>query len=363
MAQITEKVLLDQAITAFQNEVGLPLRQIPLKAHLGEMRIGGVIELPEQNIQYLVEIKRRPQNANLGAIANQIKGHLPQKGLLITEYINPNMAEKLRELDVEFIDTAGNAYINQPPLHIWVKGNKVQHIFNAEPRETVNQAFGVAGLKVTYQFLCNPDLLNATQREIAQRADVALGAVGKVLKGLKQANYIIETRGKGKRLNNTKRLLDRWVETYPEKLRPKLKVGDFIAQDPYWWEHQTIFEFGAYWGGEVAAAKYAGYLKPKNTLVYLPEKAGNTLLAKTKLKKAITLNDGPVVSIYRPFWNIDPVKELTARIEGKTVDQKNGLVHPILVYADLIATGDSRNREAAIEIYERFIAPIYKGYL
>ena len=34
----------------------------------------------------------------------------------------------------------------------------------------------------------------------------------------------------------------------------------------------------------------------------------------------------------------------------------NKIVHPILVYADLLATGDPRNFEAAEMIYEREIA-------
>lgn len=236
-----------------------------------------------------------------------------------------------------------------PPLYIYVTGNK-QTAHRAE-REELNRAFDATGLKLIFGLLCNPDLLNKTYREIAKQTGIALGAVGKALKGLIDAGFLIDKgRGKERRLINKQKLLDRWVETYPEKLKPKLLVGEFLAEDPYWWQYIKIEEYGAYWGGEVAAAKYTGHLKPQNTMFYLPEKAGNKLLAKARLRKntiyagvgGATENTARV-KIYRPFW-----PEVTER-QGATVN-------PILVYADLISTGDSRNLETARVIHEQYIA-------
>jgi hypothetical protein len=34
------------------------------------------------------------------------------------------MAEQLRADGMEFIDAAGNAFLNQPPLYLFIKGNR-----------------------------------------------------------------------------------------------------------------------------------------------------------------------------------------------------------------------------------------------
>jgi hypothetical protein len=242
------------------------------------------------------------------------------------------------------MDTAGNAYINQPPIYIHVTGNNQDQTHTRDKEK--NRAFDTTGLKVIFGFLCNPLLVNTTYREIAKATGVALGTVGWVINGLKDAGFIVE-RGKVRELINTRKLLDRWVEAYPEKLKPKQHVGEFIADKANWWQDIDIGEYGAYWGGEVAAAKYTNYLQPQIATVYLPKEAGNKLLAKARLRKAdeFAANEAGLVKIFRPFWPMNTTQE----------NSTEGLVHPILVYADLIETGDARNIETARMIYEQYI--------
>lgn len=38
---------------------------------------------------------------------------MPSPALLVADYVNPNMAVRLRDAGVQFIDAAGNAYLNQ----------------------------------------------------------------------------------------------------------------------------------------------------------------------------------------------------------------------------------------------------------
>jgi hypothetical protein len=44
--------------------------------------------------------------------------------MLVTDYVNPNMADRLKEMDLAFIDIAGNAYLNEPPVFVCIKGNR-----------------------------------------------------------------------------------------------------------------------------------------------------------------------------------------------------------------------------------------------
>ncbi|EAW30196.1 hypothetical protein GP2143_01595 [marine gamma proteobacterium HTCC2143] len=348
-----EHELLERAIQAFHTETGLLLDIIQEQVVFDRYQVDAIIKIPKYGIELGVEVKRWAQQANLGALADQIK-RMPIEGILVADYINPNMARRLKTMDVQFIDAAGNAYLNQPPVYVHVTGNKKPDT-KAAFKEGVNRAFDATGLKVVYGFLCNPELVDATYREIAERTGVALGTIGRVLNGLTEAGFIVDRgKGKGRRLVKKRRLLDRWVEAYPEKLKPKQRVGEFTADDPYWWEEVHAEKYGAYWGGEIAAAKYTNYLKPETVTLYLPEYTGKKLLARARLRK---LREGEAggqgtVRIYRPFW---PVEDEEQHYNNNMAEVP-GVVNPILAYADLIATGDSRNLETARMIYEQYIA-------
>lgn len=339
-----EHDLLAKALTAFQQETGLLLDVIKENTRVDGVEVDAIIQMPNNGQKFAVEFKKWAPQANPGALAEKIK-RLPLDGLLVADYINPNMGNKLKTLGVQFIDAAGNTYINQQPIYIHVIGKKQEHALT-EPKEGTNRAFDTTGLKVVFGLLCNPQLVKAAYRDIASSTGVALGTVGWVINGLKDAGFVVEHK-KGRQLVNQRKLLDRWIVAYPEKLKPKQRLGEFIANDPNWWQNIDIADYGAYWGGEVAAAKYTNYLRPQTLTIYLPKEAGNQLLAKAKLHKApdIARDQPGLVKIFRPFWPIDT-----------TEYNHQGLVNPILVYADLIATGDARNGEAARMIYEQHIA-------
>jgi len=279
------------------------------------------------------EVKKWAQHVNLGALVDQVR-RIQGKGLLVADYVNPRMADKLRLQGVPFIDTAGNAYINQPSVYVYVAGR--QSGLRAEGtviRGGARRAFEPTGLKVVYAFLCHPDRVNAPYREIAEKAGVALGTVGRVINGLKAAGLLVDKGGKqGRRITHCRKLLDRWVETWPKKLKPKLLMGEFAPADPYWWKTIDVREFRGYWGVETAATGYLDYLKPKVATLYLPEGMRNPLLREARLRKA-AVGKGTVL-LYRPFW--------PEAFAGLYTEDARGAVHPILVYADLIVTGDPR---------------------
>jgi hypothetical protein len=256
------------------------------------------------------------------------------------------MAVKLKEENIQFFDAVGNAYINQPPIYIQIKGNKLDR--QIITKKQTNRAFDTAGLKVIFGFLCDGELLNRPYRDIAKATGVALGTVGRVLTELNEAGFLIQRgEGKARALTNKRKLLERWVEAFPEKLQPKLFVTEFGHDDIQWWKNLDLNKYGAWWGGEFAAAKYTNYLNPVQAVLYIPAKQQNMLLKDARLRKVADQNGSTAarIKIYRPFWD----ESLTR--ETKYAD----LVHPILVYAELLATGDSRNIEAAKIIVEQFI--------
>ena len=338
----SESNILTQALFALKGETGLDFalsEQLP-----SESEADCLILAPSQTIA--VEVKRNIRPAHLGAIIQRIKTLQPI-GLLVADYVNPNIAKTLKDHDVQYMDACGNSYLNLPPIYVNITGQKPV----LEAKQETNKAFDISGLKLIYGFLCDRSLVGASYREIAEQTGIALGTVGTLLKGLVDAGYLIDQGKNGKRqLINRRKLLDRWVEAYPEKLKPKLRVGEFICDDKNWWKTFDIAKFGAYWGGEVGAEKYTSYLKPQMATVYLPEASGNKLLAAAKLRKAVewTGDGAGIVRIYRPFW--------TDKLQSAFTLIMQDTVHPILIYADLIATADSRNLETARMLYDSTIA-------
>lgn len=341
-----EQTLLDQAIDAVYREAGLRLEIMEYERADGKLRMDAILGVRGyEPLQFAAEIKKWAQHVNFGAVVAQIK-NLPMKGILVADYINPKMAEKLKEEDIQFIDTVGNAYIKADPLLIYVKGNRQKYRPKIGKLEK-NRAFTTTGLKVVYAFLCNPDLVRAPYREIAEFADVAHGTVGWVITDLKGLGYLVD-RGnkKNRRINQYQKLLDRWVENYPETLKRKQFLGNFEATDPYWWKNFDITKYEGYWGGEVAAAKYTQYLKPEIATIYLPKITKGLMFNDARLRK----NPMGNVKIYQTFWKNPEHYEYT------------GYVNPVLVYADLIATGDVRNIETAKIIFEDHIARYINEY-
>jgi hypothetical protein len=185
-------------------------------------------------------------------------------------------------------------------------------------------------------------LLNAPYRDITQAAGVALGTVGWAFYDLNARGYI--TGGKGKRdrvLLERQKLLQEWVTNYPIKLRPKLNPRRFRAPTTDWWKEVIITQYGAQWGAEVAAEKLTAYLRPQALTIYLHNEQGNLakLVAEHKLRADLQGDIG-ILDAFWDFKDENPLPET---------------VPPLLAYADLIATLEPRNLEAAKIIYERYI--------
>ena len=218
------------------------------------------------------------------------------------------------------------------------------------------RAFQATGLKALFGFLINPDLLNETYRNIAEATDIALGTVGWVLTDLREHGYLIERRNKERRLIRKKELLDKWVVAYPEKLRPKLRLGRYQAPNRMWWKDVEIAKHNAQWGGETAAAKLTNYLKPFITTIYA-ERIPPLLLLQNNLKKDA---EGDV-EILQKFWTPELVADIGRTFHNtKIMAGEEELVPHLLTYADLLATADDRNIETAKIIYDEYLYQYFR---
>lgn len=336
-----EAALINAAQNTARN-LGLDFDVLNLQPQLGPRRADALVRIGRnvEGAQYAVEIKKAVHPATLGPLLLQL-GQLGQQALLITEYITPPMADTLRDKGVAFIDAAGNAYLNQPNLLIWVTGRKPVEK-RIDPQ--TGRGFQPTGLQVVFALLCNPEWVNRPYRELAEKAKVAHGTVGWVMPDLQRQGFLADIKGKRgtRRLYKQPEMLAQWVDAYARQLRPKTLLARYYVETLNGWKDWPLHEHGALWGGEPAGALLTEYLRPGELTIYA-DKVPVMLAAKYKFLKEPRPGHTDIVEIRKPFWNFPGHPEHT------------NVVPPILVYADLLATGDGRCIETAKMVHEQYL--------
>lgn len=340
--QAAERPILEAALGAAR-QFGLIAELVQAEPTLGRTRADALVRLgrgPEPAL-YAVEIKRALRPATLGAVLHHLQ-RFGQQALLITDYVTPPMADTLRERHVPFIDVAGNAYIEQPDILIWVKGNKPP---TPMVPPALGRAFQPTGLQVVFALLCDPGRINQPYRELAAMAGVAHGTVGWVVPDLQRQGFVAQRKeGSGaRRMFQVERLLAQWVDAYTRLLRPRTLIGRYYVPTLDGWRDWPVQEYGALWGGEPAGAMLTEYLRPGELTIYA-EKLPALLAAQKKFLKQPEPGHTAVIEVRRRFWRFNA----EAR-HPQTVP-------PVLVYADLLATGDARCIDTAQMIYEAHLA-------
>ncbi|MFM7022465.1 MAG: type IV toxin-antitoxin system AbiEi family antitoxin [Flavobacteriales bacterium] len=268
---------------------------------------------------------------------NQIKNN---KTIIIAEYILPKTKTLLRQQEIDYLDINGNCHIKEAKkkekVFFFIEGQKNKEY----KKEKYSRPFAKAGLKVIYEFLLDKNFINHTYRDIAGKAGVALGNINHIVNGLLEEGFILRKNKNELTLIKTDELLDKWTAAYGERLKPTLEIGTFRFMNPNDFDHWHTMPFDpekTCWGGEPAAYFLTKYLNPQVLTMYTTEN-------KVDLIKKYKLVPDPYgnVKIYRKFW-------------GEKEKTKDPVVHPLLVYTDLILTNDERCLETANMIYEKHL--------
>jgi hypothetical protein len=332
-----DKDFIEEALAAVRRlGVNARIERWEPKANGGYAQAWIVFQMEGKKVRYMADVKRGLRPATLGAVIQQLQ-RLGEKPLLIADYVTPQLADALRNHGVEFIDIAGNAYINHPPMLVFVKGERPIKLATLQP---TGRAFQASGLQVIFALLCNPGQVDRPYREIAQLAGVAHGTVGWVMAELPKLGFVAEV-GQRRRLLQPERLLQQWVEAYARTLRPKLVLGRYKTETLDWWKTIDPTKYGLKMGGEGAAARITHYLRP-GTLTFFGQKTDPRFLLDQRLKTDPTGE----VEILRRFWQFENVEP--------------ALAPTLLVYADLLAIGDARCLETAKLLYDQILAGFNK---
>lgn len=321
--------ILEVALEALRETTGLEITSSNL------VNDDAIISVEDR--KFIAEVKRQVTPANKGVVLSTIKESVPRFNypmLLVADYLPQAIAEELCRQGINYMDTSGNCSIRAGGLVLSVQGKRA----GKAKKEHQSRAFQEAGIKIIYHLLNDPEVINKTFRDIARIAGVSLGSVASVLQELGDLKFYLKTQN-GKFLNNKTELLKRWVIAYHEVLRPRLllKRMRFTKIHQSDWETVPIrdAEDTVLWGGEPGAALLTNYIYPGNFTIYT-----NGFWKSLVSDLQLAPSENGEIEVLRMFWEQE---------DGYFEKQ---IVSPLLIYADLLGSGNSRNIETAQIILE-----------
>lgn len=310
------------------------------------------LKTAQGTVGYFFEVKShlRPQAVRHLLIQAKTfrKQHGKSKGiLLLADYVNPSLGQQLKEADINFIDTAGNVFLRQEPgLHLYVEGKKPQTF----AKEAPTRLFQPSGLTLLFGFLVTPESVNWLYRDLARANGVALGTVGWIMRDLREQGYV-EPLGKDRlQLIRKKELLDRWVDGYATRLRPKILVGEFVSPisdlEAIVGAFETYaFEQHMHWAltGAVGAFELLHHYRGNILSIFVEQWMPATALAALHLLP----HKGGEVRVLRSFS--------PGVFDALDAQTGHPVAHPLLVYAELLYQGGDRELETARQLYTTFL--------
>jgi hypothetical protein len=256
-----------------------------------------------------------------------------QVGFAYAPYITAKTADSFRRAGVQYVDAAGNAWIQFGDVLIDVRG-RLRPAGAAPRTAAAANLFSTGRAQVVFVLLAWPDLWDAPQRELARAAGVSLGQAHNTLALLVQAGYERDERRDGRT-----GLLDLWVAAFPTGLAQRLTLAKY---------HGAVGKVKKERADDVVAvsgeAAVPDLLRPTTLTLYV---------AKLNPRLAIVnrwRSDGePNIVVRRKFWN-DPA---TPHAPTPGVD----LAPWLLVYADLVTSDDPRTRGVSAHYRESHERP------
>jgi len=344
---IAEQHVLDEACAAFERATrrfnARPVR-VPAasRAHADAMirfGIGGqTFEMPAA-VSVGVESVQDARAALHRRSAAPLPGE--RQLMLVAPYVSVELAARLTDQGIPFLDTAGNASLLVPEATVLISGRPKPA---RTPRRQASRATTPKGLAVMFALATQPGLVAQPYRALAAASGVALGTVNLAMDDLLARGLVAQRRNGERLMPDWPRFVQEWVALYPSRLRAKLPARRFAAVAPDWWRDFDFAAFDARLGGEPAADLLTHDLKPAAVTVYTHGAVSNRLLLQARLRP----DERGDVELLEAFWPPSPALDWR--------EQDVPLVPPLLIYADLVSSGDSRNLVAAEHIHDRYLA-------
>lgn len=280
-----------------------------------------------ERVLFLLQVKHIHRMETLIGVKTHLdEQHSVLPPLLVCNQLAPSLAAYCSQNQINYIDTAGNVGIQLPGLYVIIEGKQ------EKKARTAGGKFPAGVMKLLFVLLSSPELVDKPYRQLAELSGISLGMVSKAFDFLEQHRYLRKAKS-GRRLIGQDELCELWIKDYAHSLKPRqdqLKVGV-----PDIWETFALMP-GEYHGGELAAAELSeGYLIPATGILYTP----HSLLQRRKDLLLKPARDGDFALI-ASFWG---------------TYELNSPAQVMLCLADLLDSGDDRNREIARIINDKYL--------
>lgn len=289
---------------------------------------------------FLVELKRTHLTHALADLLVTRRGKDQANRIIFAPHVGRGIAQHLAGNRANFIDLAGNCYIEiGTKLLAMVEGR------TPPPQPARGRGLGVAGHQVLFAILAKRDVLNQPIRQFAKCAGVGKTAAANVILKLEEEGLIGIGKGKHRlRILNRDQILERWLVGYVNIVRPRLTLGHFRTADPdpdkleARVEQRLTGKVEWAWGGGPAAFRLDHYYRGTETILHTTRE----LKALPELLRALPDRNGFLTVLLLP----GPIA-----FEGILPHT----VHPLLVYTELVTSNDKRAIDAAKRIEKRFL--------
>ncbi|MFT4188684.1 MAG: type IV toxin-antitoxin system AbiEi family antitoxin [Aeromicrobium sp.] len=263
--------------------------------------------------------------------ASRLVGAADGRLLVLGPRVTERSARAFRLLGVNYLDAAGNAWVTFGGVHIDVRGRQRVAAGSTSERATrpgggaVN-LFSAKRAQVVFAILAWERLLSRPLRELAHAAGVSLGQAQQTRELLIRYGFLDERKQflPGQR----DRLLDQWANAYPTGL------GAIETASPFSGEISGLDagEHVVYVSGESAAP----HLRHPETLTLYSDGLPVDLIRRRRWRRD---TENPNILVRQTFW----------RAPDGEFPGLQAAPWP-LVYADLLASGEARQRDAAEQV-------------
>lgn len=272
-----------------------------------------------------------------------------QDWILFASHIGSQLSRYLRERRINFVDRDGNCHLSIDEGHVaYIEGRK-----RSEP-VWESHGTGRAGYKILFALLARPGLVARPVREIATTSGASKTAASSVLNRL-TGEGIIGAAARQRILLRPDDLLRRWLNGYVDRLRPRLLFGRYqtriedaeeldrflkreLSTKGEGWFADGSKTIRWAWGGAAAEHRLLHYYRGTTTIIHFdapPETAARRLGLAPAREGSITFLGIPGPLAFE--------------------DSERNAVHPLLIYSELLASGEERARDAASRIRERYL--------
>lgn len=286
-----------------------------------------------KSVEFLLELKHGAWSGGEAeeALARSRRLNLPV--VLGTAAISAKHALALRELGMGYLDTAGNAFLDLPGLHVF-RETRARPQVEVRPRRPVGRVFNASAVRVGLQLLLDPALVGSNLRNMSAVAGVSVASAKFALDAFKADDYVIEMGRSGRRLVEPEGFFRKWVESYNQSYRPHRIIGRYSTER----QNLSLEGFEACWGGELGVDLIMDAIRPAERFVYSYATKVGPLVVKNRLRPD---PDGDVV-LLEACWS-------------RSQEEPQGTAPAFVLYADLLDTRDPRCAEVAERLFETIL--------